>query len=383
MQIVAIQILRAVAALSVAIGHGQHFIEAPMEKLGEVFPWSYLLPWGAGVDLFFVISGFIMVHSSEKLFEKPGGARVFMWRRLSRIVPLYWAAMALSVARNYVQHKPPEPDTLSVLTSIFFIPWDTRGTGVPRPLYELGWTLNYEMFFYAVFALAIGFAREKAVALVAGALSALIVLGLCFPQSNPQLFVWTQPITLEFAFGMGLALLARRGVALAPAWRAGLMLTGAALFVYDALDTRAQSHVWLAPNDLLRVVGWGVPAAMLMSGAVLGPSPLRDNWATRAGAALGDASYALYLFHPAVMVALSGGWFWLGLDKQLSPWLAVWSAVALSSIVALYLHRWFEKPMTEYLQMKRRPADAKPSAMSAALRNFVAPRVGHPRTPAE
>ena len=60
MQIVAIQILRALAALSVSIGHAQSFIGTPMENRGETFGWNYLLPWNAGVDLFFVISGFII-----------------------------------------------------------------------------------------------------------------------------------------------------------------------------------------------------------------------------------------------------------------------------------------------------------------------------------
>jgi peptidoglycan/LPS O-acetylase OafA/YrhL len=141
MQIVAIQILRAIAAISVSIGHAQAFIAVPMERQGQAFGWSFLLPWGAGVDLFFVISGFIMVYSSERLFAAPAGARIFAWRRLSRIVPLYWCAMALLLVKMAVLHKPM-PDAASVVTSFFFIPWDTQGTGVPRPIYDLGWTLN-------------------------------------------------------------------------------------------------------------------------------------------------------------------------------------------------------------------------------------------------
>jgi exopolysaccharide production protein ExoZ len=85
MQIVSIQLLRAFAALSVAFGHGQGFIGIPLERQGDVFPWSFFLPWGSGVDLFFVISGFIMVYSSETLFGAPNGAQTFLWRRLCRI----------------------------------------------------------------------------------------------------------------------------------------------------------------------------------------------------------------------------------------------------------------------------------------------------------
>ena len=77
-----------------------------MERQGQVFGWSFLLPWGAGVDLFFVISGFIMVYPSNRLFAEPGGAKIFAWRRLSRIVPLYWCAMALLLVKMPVLHKP-------------------------------------------------------------------------------------------------------------------------------------------------------------------------------------------------------------------------------------------------------------------------------------
>src|SRR4051794_6211137 len=82
MQIVAIQILRAIAAISVSIRHAQAFIGIPMERQGQCFGWSFLLPWGAGVDLFFVISGFSMVYSSDRLFAAPGGAKIFAWAKI-------------------------------------------------------------------------------------------------------------------------------------------------------------------------------------------------------------------------------------------------------------------------------------------------------------
>src|SRR4051794_35491115 len=88
--------------------------------------------------------------------------------------------MALLLIKMAVLHKPM-PDGASIVTSFSFIPWDTQGTGVPRPIYDLGWTLNYEMFFYTVFALCIGLRREIAVASIAFCLSALVLFGLLFP----------------------------------------------------------------------------------------------------------------------------------------------------------------------------------------------------------
>ena len=89
-QIAVLQVLRAVAALTVVFGHAQHDALVSAMRAGQAFTRNHALPWGAGVDLFFVISGFIMVHASERLFGREGAARAFMLRRLIRIVPLYW-----------------------------------------------------------------------------------------------------------------------------------------------------------------------------------------------------------------------------------------------------------------------------------------------------
>jgi peptidoglycan/LPS O-acetylase OafA/YrhL len=366
MQILSIQILRALAALSVTVGHGLAFIGMPLEKLGRPSDWSYFLPWGGGVDLFFVISGFIMVYSSERLFGQPGGGRTFIWRRISRIVPLYWAAMVIVLVRHWLWHKPM-PSVLGAITSFLFVPYDTFGSGVPRPFYELGWTLNYEMFFYAVFALFIGFARERAVLGTALALTAIVALGAIFHFTNPVLCVWSQPIVFEFIFGMGLALLARHGYTLPDRARYGLFALGAGALLIDFLDSPAHPHEWMTPNDFARVFAWGVPAAMILAGATLKQRDAREpGLFARAGAAVGDASYALYLVHPMVMSAFASGWFKFGVDQYLPPRAGVAIEVALSIVAALLVYRWFERPVTDYLQSKRRALRYEALAGAAA-----------------
>lgn len=362
MPIISIQVLRALAALSVSIGHAQSFIGLPMEKQGQVFGWSFLLPWGAGVDLFFVISGFIMVYSSESLFAAPGGAKRFVWRRLTRIVPLYWCAMALLLAKIFVMHKPL-PDAPSIAASFLFVPWDTFGTGFPRPVYELGWTLNYEMFFYAVFAVFLAFQRTVAVTLVALLLGVLTIAGALFAPSNLQAFFWTQPIVLEFVFGMGLALLVRSGVALVAPVRWCLIALGSAAMLYDCLSSALQPRAWLTPNDLLRVVGWGVPAAMILAGCVLKRrEQMPDNALVRSGTLLGDASYALYLCHPIVMSAFASAWFVLALNTKLPAFVGILGCVLASIVASVFVHLWFERPLTRFLQARARRSAAHPAS---------------------
>ena len=90
-----VQALRAIAALTVVFGHAQtEALSLVAAKAGGLS--TFLVDkTGAGVDLFFVISGFVMVHASQRLFGEAGAAKTFLLRRLFRIVPLYWAVTTL------------------------------------------------------------------------------------------------------------------------------------------------------------------------------------------------------------------------------------------------------------------------------------------------
>src|SRR5690606_35064881 len=107
-----------------------------------------LFPGDFGVDLFFVISGFIMVHVSRNQFARPGAPLDFVRRRLVRIVPLYWTMTTLMVA--VVLLLPQSVDTATAdprqwIASYLFIPFERASDGMMRPVLGLGWSLNYEM----------------------------------------------------------------------------------------------------------------------------------------------------------------------------------------------------------------------------------------------
>ena len=87
--------LRALAAFMVAVHHVQPDAATLGVQGGLSFARSDILPWMAGVDIFFVVSGFIMVHASGELFGRPRAMRLFLERRIARIVPLYWATTTL------------------------------------------------------------------------------------------------------------------------------------------------------------------------------------------------------------------------------------------------------------------------------------------------
>jgi peptidoglycan/LPS O-acetylase OafA/YrhL len=157
-----IQYLRAIAAVSVVAGHLFEMVAQLSGSLHYNFA-NPELPTGAGVDLFFVISGFIMVFASRKLFGTAGGARLFVTRRLIWIAPLYWAISTIMVVLAILGSRTQLITAPSVIASYLFFPYDTigGGDGYAYPILDLGWTLNYEMMFYALFAAFIGFQRVQ------------------------------------------------------------------------------------------------------------------------------------------------------------------------------------------------------------------------------
>ena len=147
-----VQILRFVAAFLVLFGH--LLMEAKKVKIidDQEFQLMNIFPWGIGVDLFFIISGFIISHVMLSVQPKSEQAKSFILRRLIRIVPIYWfytslMVLAMMLFSSILKSNKLEFDHL--IASIFFIPWPHPTTGAIRPVLGQGWTLNYEMFFYA------------------------------------------------------------------------------------------------------------------------------------------------------------------------------------------------------------------------------------------
>ncbi|WP_298963006.1 acyltransferase [uncultured Methylobacterium sp.] len=335
-----IQVLRAVAALMVVVSHGQAEAAALAARFGLAFRPAGWLPWPAGVDVFFVISGFIIVHAAGPLHGQPAGPRRFLAHRIARVVPLYWLVtslyLALALARPGMLNAPGGADPGLVAASYLFWPM-ARPDGAVTPLYSLGWTLNYEMAFYAVFALALPWPRRRAVAAVAAGLVALVVATRLVGGLPTPLAFWGDPIVLEFAVGLGLGLLRAEGLHLPGAVRAALAAGGLALLAL-AGDT-----------TLPRALAWGGPAALLVAAAALGRRE-PEGRLVRAASHLGDASYALYLVHPFVVRAV-------GVAGAVGPGLPLLVAamIGLSCAVALAVHRLVERPLDRALRRRLDP----------------------------
>jgi len=364
-QIGAIQILRAVAALMIVFSHAQNDALLEALKAGSAFSRFTWLPLDAGVDLFFVISGFIMVHASDRVFAMPGAASKFISRRLIRIVPLYWQITAIFLvilAYAAWTGKHDFPSFSEIIASLGFIPFARPGDGQPRPLVSLGWTLNYEMFFYVIFALFIRFERSIAVAATALTLALAVTLGAIFRPSATALAYWSDPIVIEFLFGMAIALAWERGFRLNRAWVAILILSGSAVLTldFDGMSRAAPGAV--ETNGFSRLAGCGLPMALIFGSIVFArPAFSARGRLTAFLAVLGDASYALYLFHPLVIIFLRKAYLALGLQAPLGYWPLIAADIPLAAALALIIHAGVEKPVSRllkaWLRSKRRESE--------------------------
>jgi exopolysaccharide production protein ExoZ len=334
LKISGIQIARGVAALAVV---GCHAL--PNFAVG-----------GAGVDLFFVISGFVMVHSSERLFGRDGAVQEFLWRRIIRIVPLYWTTTTILLAYILVHYRGLAAANLSieaVAASYFFIPYPQLNGVIP--VHSVGWTLNFEMFFYVCFAASLSFDKRLSVPLL---LVGLCVFVVCGPLAPFPLSYLASPLVLEFAFGAAIALVAKSHARIPSFLSAAIiLLSGAALLC---------SSYW---PHVPRIAAWGLPSAAIIAAIALANSQANAGKTLRPMLLLGDASYALYLTHPLVisipkhLAAVSP------LEKS-APYLYGASLSAAAVAVAIIVHLACEKPATRFLR-KLTPVDHTPGRREA------------------
>lgn len=347
-----VQVLRAIAALMVLLYHVESGITAWFAPSGPLPAFGI---GASGVDLFFLISGFIMVLTSRRL-----SARAFMARRLIRIVPLYWLSTLVFLAAALVlpQREGQDHSLGALLTSLLFIP-HARPDGTVQPLNPVGWTLNYEMLFYVVFALALHVARERLASAVALVLGAAVFLGAAFRPEATVLRFWSDPIILEFLAGMALGRLYLSGLRLRALPAGALALAGIAAYLLAARMPE--------PQEWSRVALWGGPALLLLAAAALGPAPKVPPLVLL----LGDASYSLYLLHLPVLLVFKqvGGRLPLPWQMPATPWLAAGLVVAVSVAVAVLCYVAFEHPLTRRLRRRLDASARKGPAPAQALRD--------------
>ncbi|WP_411886113.1 acyltransferase family protein [Polaromonas sp. YR568] len=352
-QFTGVQILRFAAAMLVVVMHITQAISIHITGAGPSHYWG---AGSAGVDIFFVISGFVMAMSTSSLpaggparSSQLGAAWVFMRRRLLRIAPLYWFYTLLKVALLLAMpalaaRSSVEPGHLAA--SLFFIP-AISPWGLVQPTLPVGWTLNFEMLFYAVFAAAIALGAPR-IRFCLAAFGVVFLAGYFLPDSTALNF-YAQTIVFEFILGVCIAHAYLRFRRAAPL--AGLIVMAAGALFMFAPD-------WGHTAD--RFATWGCGAALVVLGAVwLEPWTLRAPLASRLSF-LGDASYSIYLSHTFVVPAGVQALKRLGVQDSLAIVLAVGLAVVVAGCLS---YVWLERPMTAFFKRALFGAPRLPSPL--------------------
>jgi exopolysaccharide production protein ExoZ len=348
-----IQALRLVAAVLVLFTHAGFYAS---ERLSPGF--RYWDRGAVGVELFFVISGFVMVYSSTRLTGQANGWRTFSERRIVRIVPMYWLATTLKLAlmiltAGWVLHA--QLRAVPVICSYLFLP-SRNPDGELRPLLGVGWTLNFEMFFYLLFAVAL-YLRKNVYWIIGPTLVTLTVASYFVKPNWPAPAFYLDRVVLDFFWGMLIGGMFVRGVQ-QPRWLAAPALVAGILFLLILPDTE-----WKVP-----VIGMAA-AAIVWATAALEPALTRiPRWVLF----LGDASYAIYLFHPMIAPAVPALLMRLHWHH---PLVSVACSIVLALLAGAVIHQWIERPIGDRQKKLRLPnkshvalRTASPvSAPSAAL----------------
>jgi exopolysaccharide production protein ExoZ len=333
-----VQVCRALAALIVVVGHSLHDLDTIAARAG-LAPVGASINWGAGIDIFFVISGFIMVYVAGPDFTAPGASWRFLGRRLARVAPLYWLTTTALIAGAMIAPtllNVPIGEFRHIAFSYLFIPDWRPDMSIVRPVMALGWTLNYEMLFYAVFAATMTLPFRVGVLAMTSVFVSFALVHTLFDIRQTQLAFWTDPIALEFVLGVYVGWAHRAGWRLPALPAMAMGAVGLLLVVGNAPEA-------LGLATSVNFLRYGVPATLLVAAAALGPA-MPETRAVNAAVVLGGASYALYLSHPFVIRPMRE--IWLAAGGAALPGAAfpiVCSAVAIG--VAMALHRYAERPL--------------------------------------
>jgi exopolysaccharide production protein ExoZ len=282
-QLLSIQYLRGLAALSVLVTHA---LQWPLAEMNMA-----LLKTGRlGVEVFFVISGFIIttIAGDDRINPKQ-----FLVRRAFRIVPAYWAATFLITILAVAvpsQFRTTIPTIEGLIKSLLFIP----SLEPKAPLLLLGWSLNFEVFFYLLFA-SLFFLRSEARTLVLlGIFTLLVGIGQCVPGLGHVEAIYTSPSLIGFSLGTILAQAYRHGLFArfcAELRWATIVAPGVLLIAFYAVDWNGAEEIALWKHVLMS----STALSIVLFG--LNHEATGEMAHVKALKYIGDISYSVYLFH--------------------------------------------------------------------------------------
>ncbi len=333
-RLIGIQAGRGAAAMLVAVYHAARMLDLP-QYLGHVPLWD-VFRWGhAGIDFFFVLSGFIISYAHAADLGRPARLRRYAWRRFTRIYPIYWVVTAAAIViALFAPDRASRLQPGHVLASLLLLPHGQW------PLVGVAWTLEHEMLFYVTFGVALWW-PSLGVALGAAALG-LIAATPFVPMPGLLAFL-ADPYHIEFMLSIAVAVLLRKGTVPLPRTLAAL---GAAAFLATG---SAEYAGFVGVNGLAGRLLYGPASAMLLLG--LAAAEQRGLLRFGRGAALlGAASYSIYLVSTTAIGLLAKAAARLGVMAAVPDWLVLAAVAALTLLAGIATYWIAERPLMACLR---------------------------------
>jgi exopolysaccharide production protein ExoZ len=274
----------------------------------------------------------------------------FVRRRIIGIVPTYWIATFVAFALYAMSFSPRHPSFLELLKSLTFIPYSTNLTEDIQPVVGQGWTLNYEMFFYALFAITLTVPRRIGLPALFLAFVGIVGLGAAWlkpfsdlsPATNVPTFL-ANPIILLFAAGMAIGVLKKKFQFFTILYPFQIMLA----FIGTQLAGIVMFHISFSRIPFPDLIWTWIPGILaVITCAFAAPATQRGRFET-ISETLGEASYSTYLFHIFIVFAL-GKVFPLS-----SPMLAVLFVIIVlvtSNVFGVLFFRIIEQPVSRFFR---------------------------------
>jgi peptidoglycan/LPS O-acetylase OafA/YrhL len=339
-----IEMARGVAALLVVLHHAT--LDAPSfygsNPFGNFFYFGM-----AGVDFFFVLSGFIIYYIHADDVFTLNGVRTYVLKRIIRIYPIFLIVSLLLLSAYMLlphwSNRENLTDISFLITSFLLLPSDNP------PLLSVSWTLVHEMFFYSIFIFVIW---KKNIGLTIFILwgitilyASLFLTELVYPYS-----FYLSNFNLEFLLGVIVAAIIRTGIfKKLQNYAYVCMGLGLMVFLFNGMNVNYQL---IEVGNFRTIMFYGISSAMIIYGLVQFPKIKKENFFLKMWLLLGSASYSIYLVHYPVQQILNRGIVRFELNSLVNENTIFLMIVIVSTVGGIVLHLWLEKPILKYLRKK-------------------------------
>jgi peptidoglycan/LPS O-acetylase OafA/YrhL len=347
-----IQVLRGIAALLVVLTHSQAQLLGFQGKFGlagatinAFIPFA--LPGRFGVELFFVISGFVMALVTRDAHGRPGAALHFLQKRFIRIFPAYWLWTTilscllfffpfLFAERTFVLHD--------ILLSYILIPYVPSGKN-PAPILAVAWTLYYEIYFYILISIGLFFKRSYFIVFI---FIFFIISIAILPHDNPIFTMASNKMLLDFFAGF----------IIGDIYTKEIRIKKYILILCIFLSMMNIIYIYIGYDNSDNIPSFCTAAVLLIFGISLLEQSSQISF-SKQFLLIGDASYSIYLSHYIVIPAIGKITTFSGLHMVIPPDMLILAFMCGSAALGTVFYLLTEKPMLSFLRNRmtlRNPA---------------------------